>query len=167
MTSTGRPAAAAAFLELLFAGELTAAAWLAEEMQAAIEATGSNLAPYGALTLAAFRGREAEATALIEATLQDASPRGEGLGISAVGWAGAVLHNGLGRYAEALTAARRGSENHPELGQSNWAMAELIEAAARSGMTEIALGAYRRLAEMTSASGTDWGWASRRGPGRC
>ena len=74
---------------------------------------------------------------MIEATLQDASPRGEGLGISAVGWAGAVRNNGLGRYAEALTAARRGSENHPELGHSNWAMAELIEAAARSGMTEI------------------------------
>jgi DNA-binding CsgD family transcriptional regulator len=35
-------------------------------------------------------------------------------------------------------------------------MVELIEAAARSGMTETAAGAHRRLAEMTSASGTDW-----------
>jgi DNA-binding CsgD family transcriptional regulator len=68
-----------------------------------------------------------------------------------------VLNNGLGRYAEALAAAQRASENHPELGQSNWAMVELIEAAARSGMTEAAAGAYRRLAEMTGASGTDWG----------
>jgi len=74
-----------------------------------------------------------------------------------VGWVGAVLNNGLGRYTEALTAARRASENHPELGQSNWAMVELIEAAVRSGMTETATGACRRLAEMTSASGTDWG----------
>jgi DNA-binding CsgD family transcriptional regulator/tetratricopeptide (TPR) repeat protein len=142
---------------LLFAGELTAAASAAEEMHAAIEATGSNIAPYGALALAAFRGREAEASVLTEATLRDVSARGEGFGISAVGWAGAVLNNGLGRYTEALTAARRASENHPELGQSNWAMAELIEAATRSGMTETAAGAYRRLAEMTSASGTDWG----------
>jgi DNA-binding CsgD family transcriptional regulator/tetratricopeptide (TPR) repeat protein len=142
---------------LLFAGELTAAASAAEEMQPAVEATGSHIGPYGALALAAFRGREAEASALAEATLRDASARGEGFGISAVGWIGAVLNNGLGRYTEALTAAQRASENHPELGQSNWAMAELIEAAARTGMTETAADAFRRLAEMTSASGTDWG----------
>jgi len=54
-------------------------------------------------------------------------------------------------------AARRASENHAELGHTNWAVAELVEAAARSGMTETAAGAYRRLAEMTGASGTDWG----------
>jgi DNA-binding CsgD family transcriptional regulator len=142
---------------LLFAGELTAAASEVEEMQTIVEATGSNIAPYGALALAAFRGREAEASALTEAILRDAPPRGEGFAISAVGWAGAVLNNGLGRYAEALTSARRASENHPELGQSNWAMVELIEAAARSGMTETGAGTYRRLAEMTSASCTDWG----------
>jgi DNA-binding CsgD family transcriptional regulator len=142
---------------LLFAGELTAAASAAEEMQPVVEATGSNIAPYGALALAAFRGREAEVSALTEATLRDGSARGEGFAISAVGWVGAVLNNGLGRYTEALTAARRASENHPELGQSNWAMVELIEAAVRSGMTETATGACRRLAEMTSASGTDWG----------
>jgi DNA-binding CsgD family transcriptional regulator len=142
---------------LLFTGELTAAAAAAEEMHAAIEATGSKIAPYGALALAAFRGSEAEASVLTEATLRDVSARGEGFGISAVGWAGAVLNNGLGRYTEALTAARQASDSHPELGQSNWAMSELIEAATRSGMTETAVGAYRRLAEMTSASGTDWG----------
>ena len=68
-----------------------------------------------------------------------------------------MLNNGLGRYTEALTAARRASENHPELGFSNWAVVELIEAAVRSGMTETAAAAYRRLAEMTAASGTDWG----------
>jgi len=36
--------------------------------------------------------------------LHDATPRGEGLGISAVGWANAMLNNGLGRYTEALAA---------------------------------------------------------------
>jgi DNA-binding CsgD family transcriptional regulator len=142
---------------LLFAGELAAAASEAEEMQTVVEATGSNIAPYGALAVAAFRGREAEASALTEVILRDAPLRGEGFAISAVGWASAVLNNGLSRYAEALTSARRGGENHPELGQSNWAMVELIEAAVRSGMTETAFGAYRQLAEMTSASGTDWG----------
>ena len=52
---------------LLFAGELTAAAALADEVQAVKEATGSGLAPYGALGLAALRGDEARAQALIDA----------------------------------------------------------------------------------------------------
>ena len=55
----------------LFAGELTTAASLVDEIQAATEATGSNLAPYGAVGLAALRGREPEAISLI-----DAEPRG-------------------------------------------------------------------------------------------
>ena len=42
------------------AGELAAAASLVEEAEAVTEATGSQLAPYGALALAAWRGREAE-----------------------------------------------------------------------------------------------------------
>jgi DNA-binding CsgD family transcriptional regulator len=142
---------------LLFAGELTVAASAAQEMRAALEATGTNIAPYGALGVAAMRGSAPEAFGLIEATLRDAPPRGEGLAISAAEWASAVLNNGLGRYAEALAAAQRASENYAELGYANWALVELIEAAARGGMTEAATGAYRRLATMTSASGTDWG----------
>jgi hypothetical protein len=45
-------------------------------------ATGTNLAPYGALALAAFRGDEARASAVIEATIKDVTLRGEGLGIT-------------------------------------------------------------------------------------
>jgi DNA-binding CsgD family transcriptional regulator len=41
-------------------------------------------------------------------------------------------------------------------GIANWAAAELVEAAARSGMTETAAATYRWIAEMTSASGTSW-----------
>ena len=67
-----------------------------------------------------------------------------------------MLHNGLGQYREALAAARVASENPFELGITGWALAELIEAAVRSGNPETAAGAYRRLAELTSASGTDW-----------
>jgi hypothetical protein len=53
---------------LLFAGDLTAAASLAAEAHAVNEATGSNLAPYGALGLAALRGDEAGTLAQLEAT---------------------------------------------------------------------------------------------------
>jgi DNA-binding CsgD family transcriptional regulator len=141
---------------LLFAGELTAAAALVEEEQAVTEATGSHVAPYSAVAVAALRGSEAEASALIEATLRDVSSRGEGIGITVVEWANAVLSNGLGRYHKALVAARRAAENPWELAFLNWALVELVEAAARSGTYEMAAGAYRRLAERTAASGTDW-----------
>ena len=71
-------------------------------------------------------------------------------------WANAVLNNGLGHYDEALSAAERASENHSSVGFSNWAVPELIEAAARTRMWDTATDAHRRLAEMTAASGTDW-----------
>jgi DNA-binding CsgD family transcriptional regulator len=141
---------------LLFTGELTAAATLTEEGQAATEATGSRVTPYSAVAVAALRGNEAEASALIEAILQDVSLRGEGIGITIVEWANAVLGNGLGRYSKALVAAQRAAENPWELAFLNWALVELVEAAARSGASEAAASAYRRLAERTAASGTDW-----------
>ena len=141
---------------LLPAGDLTAAASAVVEMQAVVEATGSNLARYGAMSVAAYRGYESETSALIQATLRDVSLRGEGLGITAAEWANAALHNGLGKYQEALAAAQRATENSWEMGFSDWALVELVEAAARSKMGDTASDAYRRLSEMTSASGTDW-----------
>jgi len=151
------PLALIAGLQMFFfAGDLTAVAALIEEIQAAAEATGTNLAPYAAMHLAALRGDRAEAMALIETTLRDASSRGEGFAVSAAEWASALLHNGLGRYPEALAAAQRASAQPFELGFSHWAVVELIEAAAGNGRCETARDAYRRLAGMTGASGTDW-----------
>src|SRR6266566_2953538 len=45
----------------LFAGEFTEAASMVAEVESVTEATGSSIAPYGALALAALRGREADA----------------------------------------------------------------------------------------------------------
>jgi DNA-binding CsgD family transcriptional regulator len=140
----------------MFAGELTAAASVIEEARAVTEATGSDLAPYVALHMAAFRGDQAEASALIEATTREVTLRGEGLGITVAEWANAMLNNGLGHYQQAMTAAQRATGYQPFVPASNWALVELIGAAARSGMNEIAADALRRLAEMTSTSGTDW-----------
>jgi DNA-binding CsgD family transcriptional regulator len=142
---------------LLFAGELTATAALIQELQPAIEATGIRLAPYAALGLAALAGRAAEATALIDAITTDVTPRGEGIGLTVVDWAHAVLNNGLGNYRDAVTAAQRSAGYLREMTAPTWAMAELIEAAARSGHSDIAADALGRLAETTSVSGTDWG----------
>jgi DNA-binding CsgD family transcriptional regulator len=146
---------ARAYLEL-FAGELTAAAALTEEARAAAEATPSTFAPYGALGLAAWSGRKDEAAVLVEATIAEVTRRGEGIGITVTEWANAVLCNGLGRYDEALAAAEQACQYPDELGLATWSLVELIEAAARTGQTERACGALRRLAESTSAAGTDW-----------
>ena len=71
----------------MLAGELTTAAALLQEVQAATEATASMLAPYGAVGLAALRGREAEALALIDANRKDVERRGEGIGLTVIAWA--------------------------------------------------------------------------------
>jgi DNA-binding CsgD family transcriptional regulator len=140
----------------ILAGELAAATSVAQEMQAAIEATRTDVAPFGALGLAAVRGSEGEVSALVDATLDYGSRCGQGLAISAAGWADAVLNNGLGRYQAALAAAQRSTEAEYELGYSNWATVELIEAAALGGARDAAVGAYRRLAEQAEAAATDW-----------
>ena len=93
----------------LFLGDLLAAEALVVETEAVAEATGSRLAPQRAL-LAALRGEEAEAIALIEAGRREVVHRGEGLWLVATEWASAVLFNGLGRYEEALAAAEQAVE---------------------------------------------------------
>jgi DNA-binding NarL/FixJ family response regulator len=140
----------------LFAGELTTAASLVDEIRSTTEATGSNLAPYGSVGLVALRGREPEAISLIEESRKDVTQRGEGIGLSVLDWAQAVLYNGVGRYEEALAAAARVAEHPHDLSTSNWGMVELIEAAVRSGAPELATDTHRRLVLTTRASGTDW-----------
>jgi DNA-binding CsgD family transcriptional regulator len=150
-------ALSASIVAQIFAGELAAATSMVDEVQIVAEATGSQLAPYGALILAAWRGREAELSALIEATLEEVMPRGEGIGVSTTQWANALLHNGLGEYEAALIAAQRLLEPRGRLDATvNWALPELIEAAARCGHAEIARDALEQLSEMTRPSGTDW-----------
>jgi DNA-binding CsgD family transcriptional regulator len=139
-----------------FCGELAAAASLIDEVQAAVETTGSRLAPYGALLLAAWRRQEAEASELTEAIVKEVVPRGEGLGLTITDWASAVVYNGLGRYEDAMAAAERASEHPEDLGFSNWGLVELILAAIRCGERERATQALERLSEMTRASGSDW-----------
>jgi ATP/maltotriose-dependent transcriptional regulator MalT len=141
---------------MLFVGDLAAAASLVAEAEAVTEATGSHLAPQGAIALAAWRGAEPEATALIDAVRQDVVRRGEGLWLIAIEWACAVLFNGIGRYDDALAAAEQAAEHPHELGLSTWVPTELVEAAVRSGHPERAAEPLLRLREISSASGTDW-----------
>jgi DNA-binding CsgD family transcriptional regulator len=140
----------------LFAGELRSAAYLVEQIEAATEATSSDLAPYGTVGLTALRGREAEAATLIDSSRAEVTQRGEGIGISILDWSEAVLYNGLGRYEKARAAALRITEHPDDIGSFNGWMPELIEAAVRAGTPELAADTHRRLLEMSQASGTDW-----------
>jgi DNA-binding CsgD family transcriptional regulator len=144
-----------AFVQL-FAGQLGAAASLTDELQTVKEATGTCLAPYGALGLAAFRGEETTARALIAATMEDVTLRGEGNGITFAEWANALLNNGLGQYDKAAEAALHACDYDVDLGSLIWTMPELVEAAVRTGRTEAAAWANERLEEMTCACATPW-----------
>ena len=141
----------------LNAGELTAAAALLEEVEVVAEATGSPIAPYGAVALAAWRGQEAHALELMEACTREAVSRGEGTAVTAIGWARAQLYNSLGRYEDALVPAQEASEHPEELLFASWGLVELIEAATRSEMNTLAADAVDRLSAAIRGSGTDWG----------
>ena len=151
------------------AGEFAAAAALIDEADAITRGdrqprrcrTPRWCSPPGA----AARPRRSQ---LIEASVAGRDrPRARDGPIASAEYATAVLYNGLGRYEDALAAAQRACE-HDELGLFGWALAELVEAAARSGEPEsrgrrarAARGANPRRAAPTGRS------ASRPARARC
>ena len=137
-------------------GDFEAAASLVVETDAIAEATGSRIAPYVPMFLAALRGHQGELTPLVEAALAAAEAEGQGVAVTNAHWSAAILHNGLGRYADALAAARQARDDS-HLFVSVWVLPELVEAAMRSGRAEDATDALERLAERTQAGGTDFG----------
>ena len=143
-------------MDAVWSGDFAAADSAIAEADAVRKATGARTPPYAALMLVAFRGREAEAASLIQATVEQATAEGQGVAVTWAHWVAAVLCNGLGRYADALTAGRQASEHaHPNV--SVWVLPELIEAAVRAGNTELAGDALDRLSKWTRAGGTDLG----------
>ena len=139
-----------------FAGELAAAVSLADEAQTLGEVTGNQFPPYAGMMVAAWRGKEAEAGTLIEATRRNATASGEAYALAFANWATAVLYNGLGRPEEAVTAAERASEHLEAPVISSWGLVELVSAASQTGRSELASDALDRLSGITRASATDW-----------
>ncbi|MFJ9566699.1 AAA family ATPase [Streptomyces fuscichromogenes] len=139
----------------LQAGEFDTAADLIDEATAISDAVGGVPMMYTSLMLAAWRGREQQAMALIESTVDEVRPRGEGRVLGMAEYSTALLYNGLGRYDDALAAATRAC-GYEDLGLFGWSLAELVEAAARSGRPETAEAALADLTERTRASGTEW-----------
>lgn len=91
------------------------------------------------------------------ACMEEAISRGEGGGITTAHFANSVLLNGLAKHEEALVEAQAATVFPQEFGVSNWALPELVEAAARCGSPELAADGFGRLSVMMQASGTDWG----------
>jgi DNA-binding CsgD family transcriptional regulator len=138
----------------LVSGRIGVATSLAAEADAVVEATASHLPQRNSITLANWRGRDAEAVAQSEARRQEVLRRGEGLWLATDDWGSAIRYNALGRYDDALAAAERAVARG--LGLSIWVLPELIEAAARSGQAERAAGPLAQLGEKAHAAGTDW-----------
>jgi DNA-binding CsgD family transcriptional regulator len=139
----------------LLAGELATAARLIEEDRLIAEATGNPPVAYTAMTLAAWHGQEAPATELIEATVQEATARGQGRLVSFADYASAVLGNGLGRHDAARDAAWRAFQRDP-VGYGPFIVPELAEAASRTGDLALVRVALDWLSERTAVTPTDW-----------
>jgi DNA-binding CsgD family transcriptional regulator len=137
-------------------GDFGRVAVLVAEADDVTQATGTQVGPYGALVLSGLRGREAEASRLIDATVEEATSGGQGTAVQYAHWANSILLNGLGRYREALSAAKKASDDTPELFVSVWAASELLESAIRSDERELAGSALERIVAATAVADNDW-----------
>jgi ATP/maltotriose-dependent transcriptional regulator MalT len=136
------------------AGELTTAARLLEEDRLIGEATGNPPVAYAEMMLAAWRGRAAEASELIEAAVREAAAGG-GLGVNFAAYVSSVLDNGLGRHDAARDAAWRTFE-HDQLGYGPYVVPELAEAAARTGDVATIRAVLAWLSERTRVTPSEW-----------
>ena len=139
----------------LFLGEFRVAEQLVREAESIAAATRIVPRTGFAVLLAAWCGDRERTEALRVSVIEAGTARSEGLAVELAEWAAAVLHNGLGQYAEAQAAAERAYE-HDGLGFGVWVLPELIEAAVRSGDRVAAELAFERLAQRSSTSTTEW-----------
>ncbi|MET9631921.1 AAA family ATPase, partial [Lentzea sp. NPDC006480] len=137
------------------AGDFGPAMSAIAEEEAVADALGVTPLPYPRLHLAAMRGSREELLRQTEHATHAAS-RVAGLLVANAHWASAVLHNALGDYSTALSAARLAVEPG-DLYLAGISLSELVEAATRCGEEKSALAALEDLTERTSAAGTEWG----------
>ncbi|MCS5717719.1 LuxR family transcriptional regulator [Herbiconiux sp. CPCC 205763] len=137
-------------------GEIPQAIELIAESEAITAATGAAPLRHARFILHAWRGQEADAKELFEATARHSAASSEGAEAAAGYYARAVLRNGFGSYSDAMDAATRASEMG-ELSMSALALPELVEAAVRAGRPDRATAASEELGARARASGCDWG----------
>jgi DNA-binding CsgD family transcriptional regulator len=139
-----------------FAGDLAGARVIVAEIDSVAAATGTPIPPFADLRLRSLQGSEAETAPMVDATIAQATAAGQGVAEITAQWAAAVLYNGLARYDDAASAAGRVAAHALDPFMANFALPELIEAAARRGDIEAAAEAFERLTESTQPARTDW-----------
>ncbi len=142
-------------LNQIIGGELSTAARLIQEDRLIAEATGTSPIGQTAMILAAWRGREREATELIEAAVRAATARGLGMQVDRIAHSISVLYNGLGRHDAARDAARPAFE-HDHLSLGPLVVPELAEAASRTGDVTLVRATLEWVSERTRVTPTEW-----------
>jgi DNA-binding CsgD family transcriptional regulator len=135
----------------MLAGELTAATLMIDEAHLIAEATGSPALVNAPMILAAWRGHEARASELIEATSEEAAARRW----TSNNYARSVLYNGLGRHDAARDAAWEAFQPDP-IGYGAYLVPELAEAASRTGDRALLESALEWLSERTAVISSGW-----------
>ena len=139
----------------LYLGEFGLAEQLAEEAEAIRAAIRGPYIGSPGVPLAAWRGDRETTYMLRAAAVEGGTVRGQAFAIEVAECATAVLHNGLGEYADAAAAATRAFDLGV-LGLGGFVLPELIEGAVRSGNLPAAEVAFERLVERSSTSTTEW-----------
>ena len=142
-------------LHHIVGGMLSTAARLIEEDGLIAEVTGPPPVAYSAMMLAAWQGREQQASELIEAVVLIATERGAGILADFAACANAVLSNGLGHYDAARDAAWRVFERD-HVGYGHLVVPELAEAAARTGDAALIQATLEWLSDRTRVAPTAW-----------
>jgi DNA-binding CsgD family transcriptional regulator len=141
-----------AWTDLTYGRVAAASIHSAEGLQLAMETGLTNAGCFHRAILAwvaAVRGDEETCTSLAEQASATALEHGLGPQNSIAHWAVGLLHLGLGRWEAAATQLEAMSSPAPGAGHSFtalWALPDLVEAAVRAGLPDIAEGAATRFA---------------------
>jgi len=133
------------------AGDLSAATLMIDEARLIAEATGNPALVNAPMILAAWRGHEAQASELIEATSEEAAARRW----TSNNYARSVLYNGLGRHDAARDAAWEAFQPDP-IGYGAYLVPELAEAASRTADRALLESAREWLSERTGVISSEW-----------
>jgi DNA-binding CsgD family transcriptional regulator len=137
----------------MIAGELTAATLMIDEARSIAQATGNPPLVNAPMILAAWRGDEAQASELIDATSEEAAARRW----TSNNYARSVLYNGLGRHDAARDAAWKAFQSDP-IGYGTYVVPELAEAASKTADRALLEFALEWISERTRLISS--GWAS-------
>ncbi len=135
----------------MLAGELSQAALLIDEAGVIAEATGNQALVNAPMILAAWRGQEARAAELMQASSQEAVLRGW----TSHNYARSVLYNGLGQHELARSAAWEAFQSDP-VGYGSLLVPEVAEAASRTEDRTMLEDALAWLSERTRVINSRW-----------